>query len=51
MVKKQKFQKMPKISLAKNRTFEGHYCFWPKKLLYFGPIFVMVLFIGRGDNV
>ena len=52
MVKNQKFQKMPKIGLAKNRIFEGTLLiFWPKKLLYFGPIFVVVFFIGRGDNV
>ena len=45
MVKNQKFQKMPKISLAEKPDFKGDFCFFPPKKAiviwahFFGGVF------------
>ena len=52
MVKNKKFRKMPKISLAEKPDFKGDYYFsGPKSHRNLGPFFLVVFFIGRGDNV
>ncbi len=43
---------MPKISLAEKPDFKGDFCLFPaQKAIVIWAHFLVVFFIGRGDNV